>query len=345
MIRKCLSMLLVCVLLGQSSAVFAQDSSVAQSRNRAQQAAKKYLNAQELGLVVGGLVAVPTIVYLAQKSYYSRMKNENISLKQENATLRKEPLRQMLAEKDKQINFLNNKVKGLTKQQAINAQRLAEGKNKQQMLQQSLDNALQEQASLRSEVQVLESLFKDNINVERYAALVGKPVEELNAVLPKMLQEDFTTIRGTRITANHLRIIQKDLVDALSMPYAESAGSYLQFLSRGPHMHASFLRNLAKQLGAKKNVMIFALLITTGAVLQSSNVDKQIMRLQQNPSLLLSMTDKQAKQLDKSPLAREVCQLIADAYEDAAALPAEEAAAIAREMSTIPQVSLHQLAR
>lgn len=343
MIRKCLSMLLVCVLLGQSSAVFAQTSSVAQSRDRAQQAAKKYLNAEELGLVVGGLVAAPTIVYLAQKHHFNRIKNENAALKQENLNLRKEPLRQMLAEKDKQIGFLNNKVKGLTTQQTVNAQRLADSKRSQKMLQEALGKSLQEQASLRSEMQVLESLFKDNINVERYAALIGKPVEDLNAVLPKMLKEDFTLI-GTRITPEHLRLIQKDLVDALSMPYAESAGSYLQFLSRGPHTHASFLRNLAHQLGAKKNIMIFALLLTTGAVLQNNNVDKQIMRLQQNPSLLLSLTDEEAKQLDKSPLAREVCQLIADAYEDAAALPAEDVAAIAHEMNAIPQLSVHQLA-
>lgn len=344
MIRKCLSLLLACALLGQSSAVFAQTASVAQSRNRAQQAAKKYLNAKELGLVVGGFVAVPAIVYLAQQYRYDKMKNENAALRQENSTLRNEPLRKMLSERDKQINFLNNKVAGLTKQQTLNAQRLADGKRNQQMLQESLEKSLQEQISLRSELQVLESLFKDNINVERYAALIGKPVEELNAVLPKMLQEDFT-LRGTRISANHLRLIQKDLTDALSMPYAESAGSYLQFLSRGPSKHAGFLRNLAKQLGAKKNIMIFALLLTTGAVLQNTHVDKQIMRLQQNPSLLLSLTDEQAAQLDKSPLAREVCQLIADAYEDAAALPAEEAAAIAREMSTIPHLSVQQLAR
>lgn len=338
MMRKGLSLLLACLLLGQSGVGFAQTNSVLQSRDRARQAVENTSDVAEIGVIVGGLVAAPVSVYIWQRYRYSKIRARDIALRKENKKLTTENkvLLEELQRKEQRIKHLTNKATGLQTQNGILHERIVESRNTARQLQEGLDDALAKLAKSKEEIFAYETMLAEKINAKEYAALAGKSAEELQQILPKMIARDFKGIS---------KLQAESLLDMLTEILGARAAGLSHFYSKAPFQLSILLRNLAKEFGLISYFTIFGILLATSAVMVGENIDRQVVRLQTNPSLLLTLTDEQAVQLDKSPIARELCGLIAQAYEEVVSYPEEKRAALAHEISSIPQVSVQQLAR
>lgn len=310
MLQKLFSLLLVFLLTGQpmvwAAAPDNDGKSVLQYRDAAREAAAASQNPSALKIAVTAVLSGAVTaagVHVWHRHHTAR-------------------LREQLKKNEKEIRFLNDRVLGLSRQQAVNAQRIAEGRRQMQAFSDEITRTVAEKTAAQEELRILKAFFDQKANVARYAALYGKTAEELEAVLPGMLRQDFKSA----VSLHELAWLERELLHTLTMPSAVSAGTYMQFLSNGARGESAiFLRALSQRLGAK-HILIWGLVFAAGAALEQDISWKKVERLRQNPSLLLSMTDQEAQELDKNPAARAVCALIEEAFVSMQTLPSEELA-------------------
>ena len=313
MLQKLFSLLLLFLLTGQpmvwAAAPDNDGKSVLQYRDAAREAAAASQNPSALKIAVTAVLSGAVTaagVHVWHRHHTAR-------------------LREQLKKNEKEIRFLDDRVLGLSRQQAVNAQRIAEGRRQMQAFSDEITRTVAEKTAAQEELRILKAFFDQKANVARYAALYGKTAEELEAVLPAMLREDFKALNG-KVLSKELFWLKDELVHALTLPSAASAGKYMQFLSNSARAESAiFLRSLSQRLGAK-HILIWALVFAAGAALEQDISWKRLERLRQNPALLLSMTDQEAQELDKNPAARAVCAVIEEAFVSMQTLPSEELA-------------------
>ena len=315
MLQRSLSCLLAVCLLMQGAWSFA--ATPAESVSQAQKRAKKSVSSSErlpvLNAAVVATLSGAAVMYGAMRWHIKRQK----------ASWEKEITQKVHKQYQGRLHMYQDKVDGLLKQNSVLQGRLTE---KNELLKTM--SCLVDAESVRADklghlIADVYKYFQDPANIEKYAALYGKSRAELEVIVPEMLKKDMLQV-SPRIQISQLEILEQDVIEVLSRSYPQSAVKFARYSSSTWHRGASFLFELAKNISVKNMVVVGVVALSGIAVMENADANNQIARLLENPSLLLSLNQEQAAQLNQHTSARVVCSMIADAYENAASLSDEE---------------------
>ena len=336
MIKKLFVLALLTAFLGQNTLAFAAQQgtpTVQQSRQRAQEAVQKMQENSSLSptfllsvsaVVVGGLLATAAF----QRYSLNLLKKRNELYRKEIFSLQ----RQLQVSKKEAGDIFENWEKALRLKNDVEKKywALLEKNKEQQVSAAQSVKSVQESAQQRI---TNFNRFLASADINKYAALYGKSADEIHALLPKMIQEDLAKV-SVPIKSFEVKILAYDLERVLTATQVDQAATIAKAAASSPRyaygsasfdrFSSKFLSDLSDSL-RMKNLFIWGAIVGLGLLtFESQEIGKQLERLQENPSLLLSVTDKQAEVLNESPAARIACSVIADAYESISQLPEKD---------------------
>ena len=158
----------------------------------------------------------------------------------------------------------------------------------------------------------------------RYAALYGKTEQEINQVLPQMIQKDF--VESGILQAQDARYMEQYIKEAFLETDTKKA---IAFLSRGGSRSPT-VRTLYKELANSlrrihpSNLLILGFFVWAGATQTSVAAQTRNQRLMNNPALLLELSDEEAYLLEQDEESKAICAMISDTYHFLSSLSEKE---------------------